>query len=249
MKQERLNQLRRSLETAFINKNLSSNLEFKPQFISNNYKEGHKIISFIEKELLSCDEFFISVAFITVGGITPILQTLRELERRNIKGKIITTDYLKFSEPKALCMLKNFSNIQLKMFITENEREGFHTKGYIFKKGDIYTSIIGSSNMTLSAFTVNKEWNTKIISTENGEYTVALLCEFENLWNSRRSLYIDDFIDTYTNIYNKNLIIKNKVIDSEEIDNSFIKSHILKPNSMQKGFIDNLSNIYEFRNS
>lgn len=103
--------------------------------------------------------------------------------------------------------------------------------------------------MTLSAFTVNKEWNTKIISTENGEYIVALLCEFENLWNSRRSLYIDDFIDTYTNIYNKNLIIKNKVIDSEEIDNSFIKSHILKPNSMQMGFIDNLSNIYEFRNS
>lgn len=40
------------------------------------------MISSIEDELLSCEEFAISVAFITTGGITPLLQTFRELEQR-----------------------------------------------------------------------------------------------------------------------------------------------------------------------
>ena len=56
------------IETAFINYNNQSNTAFKPQFISNDYKEGRKVISSIEDELLKCDKFDISVAFITDGG-------------------------------------------------------------------------------------------------------------------------------------------------------------------------------------
>ena len=37
-----------------------------------------------------------------MGGITPLLQTLKELEKRQIPGKILTTNYLNFSEPRAL---------------------------------------------------------------------------------------------------------------------------------------------------
>ena len=55
-----------------------------------------------------------------MGGITPLLQTFRELEQRGISGKILTTDYLTFSDPKALRILANFKNIELKMYITEN---------------------------------------------------------------------------------------------------------------------------------
>lgn len=47
----------------------------------NTDKEGKKVLSSIEDEILLCDEFKISVAFITMGGITPLLQTLRELEK------------------------------------------------------------------------------------------------------------------------------------------------------------------------
>lgn len=97
MNQEKIVQLNQGLATAFINQNITSNLAYKPQFVSNNYKEGRKVISSIEDELLSCDEFAISAAFITLGGITPLLQTFRELEQRGIPGKILTTDYLAFS--------------------------------------------------------------------------------------------------------------------------------------------------------
>lgn len=143
MDQEKIVQLNEGLSTAFINQNIPSNLAYKPQFVFNDYKEGRKVISSIEDELLSCEEFCISVAFITMGGITPLLQTLRELEERGIPGKILTTDYLTFSEPKALCALAKFKNIELKMFVSKNSDDGFHTKGYIFKKEEMYRIIVG----------------------------------------------------------------------------------------------------------
>ena len=124
--------LREGFTTAYLDRTYSSNLAYKPQFISNNYKEGRKVLSSIEDELLSCKEFFISVAFITMGGITPLLQTLKELERRGIPGEILTTDYQNFSEPRALRKLAGLSNIKLRMYRTNEAQEGFHTKGYIF---------------------------------------------------------------------------------------------------------------------
>ena len=129
--------LQQGLDTAFISRDTSSNLAYKPQFISNNYKEGRKVISSIEDELLVCEEFCISVAFITMGGITPLLQTLKELESRKIPGKILTTDYLTFSDPKALKMISKLNNIELKMYMTNQEKEGFQNinkKTFLYKQ-------------------------------------------------------------------------------------------------------------------
>ena len=245
MNQEKIIQLKQGLSTAFINQNNASNLAYKPQFVSNNYKEGRKVISSIEDELLSCEEFAISVAFITMGGITPLLQTLRELEKHSIPGKILTTDYLTFSEPKALRILSNFKNIELKMFVTQNEKEGFHTKGYIFKKEEMYRIIVGSSNMTLSALTTNREWNTKIVSTEQGEYTQNVVAEFNQLWNAKQSLPFEQFIDAYTDIYTKNKIIQKQKKLAKQAEISSLEVYRLQPNSMQVGFINNLRKIYE----
>ena len=58
-------------------------------------------------------------------------------------------------------------------------KEDFYTKGYIFKKEEIYRIIIGSSNITSAALTYNREWNTKIVSTEDGEMARKSVQEFE----------------------------------------------------------------------
>ena len=165
---DKIKELEDGLQTAFINAGYNSNLAYRPEFISNDYKKGKKVLISIEQELQNCEEFCISVAFITQSGIEPLLMTLKELEKKNIQGKILTTDYLTFSEPKALECFASLKNIELKMFRTNSETGGFHTKGYIFKKEEMYRIIIGSSNLTLSAITKNREWNTKIVSTEEG---------------------------------------------------------------------------------
>ena len=214
-KVKQIEKLKQGLSTAFINQNISSNLAYKPQLVSNNYKEGRKVISSIEDELLSCKEFAISVAFVTMGGITPLLQTLRELEQRNIPGKILTTDYLTFSDPKALRKM--------------------------------YRIIVGSSNMTLSALTTNREWNTKIVSTEQGEYTQSVVAEFEQLWNAQQSLAFEQFIEAYTNVYTKNKIIQKQKEIAKQVEVPSLEIYRLQPNSMQVGFINNLRKIYEAR--
>lgn len=224
------------LSTAFLDKNISSNVLYRPQFISNDYKNGRKVLSAIEDELLHCDSFLISVAFITMGGITPLLQTLRTLEDKGIKGKILTTDYLAFSDPKALDKLATFSNIELKMYLVPDSKNGFHTKGYIFQSNEIYKILIGSSNMTNTALTTNREWNTKIVSTKSGEFVFEMLDEFEELWNHPNTYSYNEFIGAYRVHYEEYKKVKQK----EEIK---LPSKQLIPNSMQQAFISSLRNI------
>lgn len=242
MNQEKIIELRAGFETAFIDGSYASNLAYKPQFVSNNHKEGKKVISSIEDELLACDQFQISVAFITMSGITPLLQTLKELEKRGIKGEILTTNYLNFSEPRALELLNGLSNITIKMYDVDAADSGFHTKGYIFKKEEIYRIIIGSSNITSAALTSNKEWNTKVVSTEQGEITKDIVNEFNELWNSRYSLPFDVFYENYKEKYK---IIKRQRQIAKEENVTSIEKYKLEPNSMQVGFIANLRNIIE----
>lgn len=221
------------LSTAFLDKNISSNVLYRPQFISNDYKNGRKVLSTIEDELLHCDSFSISVAFITMGGITPLLQTLRTLEDKGIHGKILTTDYLAFSDPKALDKLATFSNIELKMYLVPDSKNGFHTKGYIFQSDEIYKILVGSSNMTNTALTTNREWNTKIVSTKSGEFVSEMLDEFEELWNHPNTYSYNAFIGAYRVHYEEYKKVKQK----EKIK---LPSKQLIPNSMQQAFISNL---------
>ena len=232
--------LQTAIQTAYLDHTINSNLAYRPEFISNNYKLGKKVLVSIEEELQRCEEFCISVAFITKSGITPLLQTLKNLEQKNIPGKILTTNYLMFSEPEALEKLAGLKNIELKMFVTSSETGGFHTKGYIFREEEIYRIIIGSSNMTLSAITRNKEWNTKIVSTEQGELTQAVLQEFDELWQDGHSLAFEDFIDAYSQEYlNEKMIRKQKqqAVSEQVVE---FENYRLKPNKMQVAFVKNV---------
>lgn len=227
-------------QTAAIHASYQSNLAYRPEFLSNNPSTGRKVLVSIEQELANCDQFKISVAFITNSGITPLLQVLKELEEKEIPGEILTTDYLLFSEPEALEKLASLKNIKLRMFHTNDDTGGFHTKGYIFRQEEIYRIIIGSSNMTLSAVTRNREWNTKIVSTEQGEIAQDILGEFEELWNSRTTQDYSDFIEEYTQNYLREKMIRKQrkaAMKEQIIELGRCK---LVPNKMQVAFVQNI---------
>lgn len=236
-----------ALDTAFIDGTITSNLAYRPQFVYNDSTNGQKVLAALESELLNCEEFAISVAFITRGGVTPLLQTLSDLEKRGVHGRILTTDYLTFSDPAALDKLAGLKNIELRMFHTEDADMGFHTKGYIFKDQEIYRIIIGSSNMTQSALTKNMEWNTRIVSTDQGEMSLAVLQEFEHLWDSEYAISYEKFIEVYREKYRQKKLL-NKIVAEQQklVKNQTIPSievYKLKPNKMQLSFISNLQKL------
>ena len=221
--------------TAFIDESYKSSPDFKPKLLFNS--KDSKVRNEIIDRLRTCDEFIISTAFINLSGITPLLEELKILENKNVKGKILTTDYLSFTEPKALKKLSKFKNIEIRMFTTENE--GFHTKGYIFKRDDSYSAIVGSSNLTASALTKNKEWNVEFSTNGDGEIIINLLNEFNELWSKSHDL--DEILPTYEKLYNDNKNFKELRQTTEELRKSNIVD--LAPNSMQEEFLKNVRNL------
>lgn len=224
-----------SLKTSLIDRNMESTLSYQHKLISNREE---KIISLIRKELENCDEFIISVAFITLGGVTMILEQLKDLDERGIKGKILTGDYLTFTQPKALKKLLEFKNIELKILSDEK----FHAKGYFFRKGDIWTMIVGSSNLTQTALTVNFEWNLKINSLKDGKIAYDILNNFYEIFDKVPRLDIPS-LEEYEKIYKLTKEYKEK--RKQEVK----EYRDITPNLMQRQALENLkvSRSYEKR--
>lgn len=249
MRKDVIHEINSGLQTAFIDSSYNSNLAYRPQFITNDHKRGVKVLTHIENELLHCDEFSISVAFINRSGFVELSETLKELEQRGIKGRILTTDYLCFSDPYALDRLAALSNVDLKMYHVDDAGVGFHTKGYLFKESGIYRIIIGSSNMTQTALSTNMEWNTQLVSTEQGEMAQSIVNEFEKLWEDEASIKYDEFIEAYRDKYNRKKQIdrlvreQHKIAIQEEIVN--YDAYKLRPNKMQEEFICNIHDLIE----
>lgn len=228
------NYLLNSFKTSLLNENIESNLNYQHKLLSN---KNEKIIGTLRRELEECDEFIISVAFITESGVTMILEQLRNLNERGVKGQILTGDYLTFTQPKGLKKLMEFENIDIRLV----SEEKFHAKGYFFRKKDIWTMIIGSSNLTQTALTVNFEWNLKINSLKDGKIAKNILDNFYNIFNSISKL-TDEKLKEYEENY---LMYKsfNKKIKTEE--KSLIEKEV-KPNTMQVQALKNLESLRNY---
>ena len=237
-----MEELKKGLMAGFVDGALAAQEGYVPHLVSNRPEEGKKVLSVLEEELRHADAFFISVAFITKSGITPLLQTLRELEEKGVPGKILTTDYLTFTEPDAVRKLSSLKNIDVKMYMTNGKGAGFHTKGYIFKRGRLYRFITGSANMTQQALTVNKEWNTGLVSSKNGAYAKEILREYASYWESEKAFFIDDVIDAYAARYRIAKEQKKVALEEDIVDFS---SYTLMPNKMQTVCVENFRVLLE----
>ncbi|MCG3655529.1 DEAD/DEAH box helicase [Aliarcobacter butzleri] len=200
----------------------------------NNLVTNNEITNFFNNitELLdNCESFYFNVAFINFSGIQLLLDCFKKLEEKNIKGKILTSTYLNFTQIKALEKIKKFKNIELKIYDCELSNIGFHSKSYIFEFKDDYKILIGSSNITASAFKSNIEWNVKTITKKDDIFLKDVLNEFETLWKSSREVN-DEFLTSYSNFLNN----QNKEFKS-------FNSNQIKTNFMQEKALEKLENL------
>ncbi len=234
-----------SLETGFIDKGIPSQQAFRPQLLVNDAAKQKKVLSSILSELDSLqnpeqDSFYFSVAFITTSGVQSIKQALIDLDKRGVKGKILASQYLNFTHPEALKQLLQFKNIELKI-ATQGD---FHNKGYIFKKGQHYNVIIGSSNLTANALSNNKEWNLKVSAIDSSELVNTTLQEFESAFDTATTVDID-YVEHYRLNYNREKEYRTKIsLFKEEATPSK-----LAPNKMQELALQNLNSLREKGNS
>ncbi len=230
--------LKAGIEHGFLDSSVIAEGNYKPTLLVNDVDRGEKVLTSIIHELETCDEFLFSVAFITEGGVVALLQTLSELRDKNIKGKIIASQYLNFTQPKALKRLMDFPNIELRILCEDN----MHAKGYIFRHGTEYTSIVGSSNLTQTALCENREWNVKLISSAEGKLTKDTLAEFNRIFDIAK-VVDDEYLEEYRKIYAKNTFLEKaskKEMEAFEVTN-FIGR--VNPNKMQTAALKSLENL------
>jgi len=222
-----------SLFTGFIDKEILSDVSYQPELLINQKTPPKKILSTILKELSVCNEFYISVAFVTTSGIATIINQLKELEDRSIKGYILVSQYLNFTQPEALKRLLKFSNIELRILTSGNA----HAKGFIFKNSTHYNLIVGSSNLTASALATNKEWNIKVSALDNSGLVETVLKEF-NADFANATVVTDHYVDLYNKLYLEQFVLSKLI--KEKSDESF---EVVTPNVMQEEALLNLSNL------
>lgn len=225
-------ELQKGLHTGFIDFQKVSLEEYKPSLIINDSNEEKKVLTTLLKELKECDAFFFSVAFINNSGVASIINSLKDLEERGIRGKIIASSYQNFTEPQALRRLKALTNVDIRIVTKDN----FHAKSYIFKKGNRFNLIIGSSNLTQNALSYNKEWNLKVSSAENGDLLKYVMNEFNRTFQNALEV-TEEWLETYDKTYNTHHKISKQVMQELKEDK------VILPNKMQLEALESLEKL------
>ncbi len=203
----------------------------KHELITND--SSNTMYDELTSSLSGCKSFLFNVAFISYSGLQLLLRALSQCELRNTTGRIITSDYLNFTDTKSLRKLKEFNKIETKIFIAKQDK-GFHSKAYIFEYEKHYKIIIGSTNITQSALKTNIEWNVKIVTKRNHPFTVKVIHEFEELWG--KTQVIDDrFLEEY-----EKLIEMLREANEKETE-IFYQDHTVIANTMQNKGMYNLN--------
>ncbi|HAO61005.1 MAG TPA: DUF3427 domain-containing protein [Erysipelotrichaceae bacterium] len=203
----------------------------KHELITND--SSNTMYDELTSSLSGCKSFLFNVAFISYSGLQLLLRALSQCEIRNTTGRIITSDYLNFTDTKSLRKLKEFNTIETKIFIARQDR-GFHSKAYIFEYDNHYKIIIGSTNITQSALKTNIEWNVKIVTKRSHPFTVKVIHEFEELWSKTQE--IDErFLEEYEKLIE---ILREANEKETEI---FYQDHTVIANTMQNKAIYNLN--------
>jgi superfamily II DNA or RNA helicase len=213
-----------SLRAGFIDQRLSAANEYLPQFLANDKSQGKKVLSSIIQGLNNCEEFWFSVAFVTTSGVAALIETLLALQQKGIKGKILVSQYLNFTQPEALKRLLKLKNLEVKIAIAQN----FHSKGYLFRRERTFDLIVGSSNLTASALCSNIEWNLKVSATPESYIISNAIHHFETEYKNA-VLVNAEFIAEYAEQYKRHNNLRN--IWRQEVNTSTNTSIV--PNSMQ----------------
>ena len=217
--------LLKSLNSSFISNEFPADSFTMPALLVNDWHNGKKILCALNEELETCEAFDFSVAFINDSGLACILQKLDYLASQNIKGRILTTNYLNFTSPGSLSKLLEFPNIEVRVYT----KGGFHPKGYIFKQSNYHSIIIGSANLTASALSQNQEWSIKFLSLTDGQIVYSVQEEFERVWKES-DIVTSEWITDYTIDYNLKKVKLQTV--PHEIINEIKAEHILESDSI-----------------
>ena len=244
---EFIRDLETSLYKGFIDHRHNSNGNFKPQLLVNHAKGNETVLTPLLDELENCNSFIFSVAFITESGLATLKSHFHDLKQKGIKGRILTSTFLNFNQPKVFKELMKIQNVEVRL----TDLQGFHSKGYIFEHANYYSLIVGSSNLTAHALKVNYEWNVKLTSHENGEIVHHFKNQFEDVWMDAQSLteqWIEEYEKDYKQLFNSKTVEQVIELPNQYQVNSLEDALKIVPNKMQQAALKEIQAVRDAGN-
>lgn len=151
----------------------------------------------LQKAIEKAQRIRIISAFIMESGARCLSSLLLDAAQRGVPIEILTGRYMSITEPSALFHLKDrLGDLMDLRFYTDNARS-FHPKAYIIDYADDGDIFVGSSNISLSAFTVGVEWNYRLSRSRSPEDYLRFASTFNELFTNHAETISDQVLREY----------------------------------------------------
>lgn len=225
--------LSKGLKTSFLDYKVDSEEIYQAQLVQNSYPVK-KVIDIFESELETCESFWFTTAFFSMSGLCTLYSLLEDLERRNVPGCILVSQYLNFTQPDALNKLKQYSNIKVRIETNSN----LHAKIYMFKHQDHVSVLLGSSNLTANALSKNEEMNILVRALPQSKFVQDITVKKQKLFEDAQEI-TKEYLEYYDGVY-------QSYKKNNSPQKSFLnKTNRLQPNMMQQEALNNLEKLRE----
>ena len=237
--------------SGFVEKNDDVDAQYEPTLIANH--DGRTMEYAIKDELRRSQNFDMSIAFVSQGALQTLKQDFFDFADNNDQrsGRIITSTFNYFNSPKAfaeLLKLQRETGIQVRIWQPGQTDDAetttdfpYHPKGYVFHHTDndesLYSTYIGSSNLTVNALNSNREWNLKVSTTDNSGLAEQLAAEIDSQISESRPL-TDAWLKLYEEDFNK-----YAPENQPKRRQTQVSSKTITPNAMQVEALMNLAQL------
>ena len=198
----------------------------------------------IRLELESADHADWLVSFIKLSAIRSFYDQLQAFcGKSNPDGsprlRIATTTYIGATDSKALELLFNLPNTEIKVCFNTSQTR-LHAKAYLFRRQSAFsTAYIGSANLSAPAMSSGMEWTVKVAQSEIPYLYSQAVQAFEGCWNDQNfKLCKKEDLDEIKASLKAARIKMSKVEQGSESD--ILRSIVLLPHTFQEKMLEAL---------
>lgn len=206
-------------------------------------RQDPSLVSQLQKEIVSADSVDILCSFIKWSGIRILEPALRMFTARgNTRLRIITTSYMGATDLKAICLLAELPNTEIKVSY-DTHRTRLHAKAYLIHRDTGFSSAyVGSANISQAALTDGLEWNVKISQYEQPFQWEKIAATFETYWNDGEFEAYNGRIDE--DRLQQALIEERGLVESDQFS---LPNFDLRPYGFQQEILDQIATERQFQ--
>lgn len=141
---------------------------------------GHELA----REIATADEVDAIIAFVTVGGVRAIHDSLQHFARGAApKLRLLTTTFTGTTEVAALDTFARLPGAEVRVSY-DTRRTRLHAKAWLFRRNTgLTTAYIGSANLSATALGAGQEWMVKVCAADLPHVIEQFVGTFDTLWN------------------------------------------------------------------